>query len=55
MSVPDRLLLGYHQQVETLPIFVDFLPALELRKPKSDGIGYQHDSFFISKHYSTCE
>ena len=36
-------------QLTRLPIYVDFLPALESLKPKLSGDGYEHNFFVVPK------
>ena len=50
LSAPDKFLLHEPQQITRFPIYVDFLPALESRKTKASGDGYEHDYFIVPKH-----
>ena len=56
LSAPDKLLFSEPQQITSLPIYVDFLPALESLKPKASGAGdgYEHDYFIVPKTCNTC-
>ena len=47
LSVPDKLLLQKPEPISSLPIYVDFLPALESRKPISLGAEDEHDFFIV--------
>ena len=49
LSAPDRQIVSKLHRIDTLPIYLDFLPALEARKPTHDG-GYEHNYFVIPKH-----
>ena len=42
LSAPDKLLLQKPQPISSMPIFIDFLPALESLKPTSPGRGDEH-------------
>ena len=54
LSAPDRRLLQEPQPVSQLPIFVDFLPALESLTPSSSGAGEEHDFFIVPKSCNVC-
>lgn len=53
LSAPDRRFLNELQQIDTLPIYVDFLPALESMKPLTSGEGYGHEYFIVPKRCNT--
>ena len=46
----DKKFLQEPQRISSLPIFVDFLPALESLKPTPSGAGGEHDYFIVPKH-----
>ena len=52
LSVPDRFLLKESKPIKELPIYVDFLPALELLKPGS--AKSEHVSYFVPKRCNAC-
>ena len=54
LSAPDKLLLQKPQPISSLPIYVDFLPALESLKPTSPGPGDEHDFFIVPKSCNVC-
>ena len=54
LSAPDKLLLQKPQPIYSLPIFIDFLPALESLEPTSPGAGDEHDFFIIPKNCNVC-
>ena len=49
LSVPDELLFREPQLLSSLPIYVDFLPALESLKPTPSGAGDEHGYFIVPK------
>ena len=53
LSVPDKLLLQKPQSVSSLPIYVDFLPALESRKHYSATCD-EHGFFIVPKRCKVC-
>ena len=55
LSAPDELLLQEPQPVSQLPIFVDFLPALESLTPSSSGAGEEHGFFIVPKRCNVCD
>ena len=55
LSAPDRLLVQEPQPVATLPVFVDFLPALESVKSKATGKGCTHESLIVPKGCNLCK
>ena len=54
LCAPDKLLLHAPQHLSSLPIYVDFLPALEYIKEKSSGKGHVHDNFIVPKRCNVC-
>ena len=54
LSAPDELLLQEPQPVSQLPIYVDFLPALESLTPSPSGAGEEHDFFIVPKGCNVC-
>ena len=54
LSAPDELLLPKPQPIPSLPIYIDFLPALESLKPTSPGLEDEHDYFIVPKHCNVC-
>ena len=54
LSAPDELLLQEPQLLSSLPIYVDFLPALESLKPTPSGAGDEHDYFIVPKRCNVC-
>ena len=54
LSAPNRLLLHKSLQISSLPIFVDFLPALESLKPTTSGAVDKHDFFIVPKGCNVC-
>ena len=54
LSVYDKWLQETPYPINTLSIYVDFLPALELFNPKPGGDGYEHDCFLVPKHCQVC-
>ena len=57
LLAPDQLLLRKPQPISSLPIYVDFLPALESLKPNSPGPpgpGDEHDFFIVPKSCNVC-
>ena len=54
LSAPDRWLLQEPQPVSQLPIYVDFLPALESMTPSPAGAGEEHDFFIVPKRCNVC-
>ena len=55
LSAPDGWLLQEPQPVSQLPIFVDFLPALESLTPSSSGAEEEHDFFIVPKRCNVCD
>ena len=55
LSALDELLLQRPQPIYSLPIYVDFLPALESLKPTSPGGGDEHDFFIVPKNCNVCK
>ena len=55
LAAPDMYLLREPQNMSTLPIYVDFLPALEFRKPTLSGKEQEHDCYIVPKNCNTCE
>ena len=53
LPVYDQLLQEGARQVTSLPIHVDFLPALEVLKAKPDEA--VHDFFLVPKHCNVCD
>ena len=49
LLAPDEL-LQQKQPITALPIYIDFLPAIESLKPTSPGDGYTHDYFAVPKN-----
>ena len=49
LTTPDQKCLHERHHIAKLPIYVDFLPALDALKQTYDG-GYDHDYFVVSKH-----
>ena len=49
LTAPDQQCPHERHHIAKLPIYVDFIPALEALKQTSDG-GYDHDYFVVSKH-----
>ena len=54
LSAPDKLLLQQPQPVSTIPICVDFLPALESLTPSSSDARQEHDFFIVPKRCNVC-
>ena len=54
LLAPDKWLLQKPQPISSLPIYVDFLPALESLKPTSPGAGDEHDYFIVTKTCNVC-
>ena len=54
LSAPDKLLLQEPQLLSSLPIDVDFLPAMELLKPTPSGVRDEHDYFIVPKRCNVC-
>ena len=54
LLAPADLLLQKPQPISSLPIYVDFLPALESLKPTSPGLGDEHDFFIVPKSCNVC-
>ena len=54
LLAPDKL-LQQKQPITSLPIYIDFLPAMESLKPTSRGAGYTHDYFVMPKSCNVCE
>ena len=52
LPVYDRWLQAEARQVTSLPVRVDFLPALEVLKAKQYGV--VHDFFLVPKHCNVC-
>ena len=52
LPVYDHLLQEEARQVTSLPVHVDFLPALEVLKAKPDEA--KHDFFLVPKHCNVC-
>ena len=55
LSAPDSRFLQEPQPVSQLPIFVDFLPALESLTSSSSGAGEEHDLFIVPKGCNVCD
>ena len=55
LSAPDKLLLQEPQLLSSLPIYVDFLPALESLKPTQSGARDEHDYFIVPKRCNVCK
>ena len=55
LSAPDKWLLQEPQPISSLPIEVDFLPALGSLKASAPGGGYEHDYFIVPKHCNLCD
>ena len=55
LSAPDKWLLGEPQPISSLPIYVDFLPALESLKSTSSIARDEHDFFIVPKHCNACD
>ena len=55
LSAPDKRLLQEPQPVSQLPIFVDFLPALESLAPSSSGAGEERGFFIVPKDCNVCD
>ena len=55
LSAPDQLLLRKPQPISSLPIYVDFLPALESLTPTPSGPGDEHDFFIVPKSCNLCD
>ena len=53
LSAPDMLMLK-RSQLLIVPIYVDFLPALEFLKPTSSLPRYEHDFFIVPKSCTVC-
>ena len=53
LLAPDELLLR-KREITSLPIHVDFLPALESLKPTPCGVGDEHDYFVVPKGCNVC-
>ena len=49
ISAPDKWLLKRPRLIHLLPIYVDFLPALESLPPSSSGAGDEHDYVLVPK------
>ena len=54
LSAFDGQLLQKSQPLSSLPIFVDFLPALESLKPTPSGAGDEFDFFIVPKLCNVC-
>ena len=54
LSAPDKLLLHNPSTISSMPIFVDFLPALEALKPTLSRTEYEHDFFIVPKGCNVC-
>ena len=54
LSAPDKLLLQEPQLLSSLPIYVDFLPAMDLLKPTPSGVRDEHDYFIVPKRCNVC-
>ena len=54
LLAPDKL-LQQKQPIISMPIYIDFLPAMESLKPTSPGTGYTHDNFIVPKNCNVCE
>ena len=54
LSAYDDMLLQKSQKITSLPIYVDFLPALESLKPTSSGAGNESDYFIVPKTCNVC-
>ena len=54
LLAPDKL-LQQKQPIISMPIYIDFLPAIESLKPTSPGDGYTHDYFAVPKKCNVCE
>ena len=55
LSAPDWGLLQEPQPVSQLPIYVDFLPALESLTSSPAGAGEEHDFFIVPKRCNVCD
>ena len=55
LIVCDKLLKEEPEPIHSLPIHVDFLPALEVLKGKPDEATRDHDFFLVPKHCNVCE
>ena len=55
LSAPGRLLLQKPQPISSLPIRVDFLPALESLRPSTSGAGEEHEYFVVPKRCNVCD
>ena len=54
LSAFYTLLLQRPKPISSLPIYVDFLPALESLKPTSPGLEDEHDYFIVPKSCNVC-
>ena len=54
LLAPD-MLLQQKQLITSMPIYIDFLPAMEYLKPTSPGAGYTHDYFVVPKNCNVCD
>ena len=54
LLAPDELLFKKPKPMLSLPIYADFLPALESRKPNASGDGDEHDFFIVPKSCNVC-
>ena len=55
LVAPHWLLLQPQQDfVSSLPIYIDFLPALEFLRPSSPDAGEEHDFFVVPKTCNVC-
>ena len=55
MAAPGDLLFEKPQTINSLSIYVDFLPALECLKPASPGAGRKHGYFVVPKRCNVCD
>ena len=55
LSAPDKLLLQKPQPLSSVPIYVDFLPALESVKQTPSGAEYEHEYFIVPKECNVCK
>ena len=53
LLAPDKL-LQQKQPIISMPIYIDFLPAIESLKPTSRGARYTHGYFDVSKRCNKC-
>ena len=54
LLAPEKWLLEEPEPIFSLPIYVDFLPALDSLKPAQSGSGDEHDYFIVPKECNTC-